>query len=100
MDGFRDPGNSVSNGFKNNDTAKPSVNQVHRVKRDAGQLDDWIVAPGQEEKRDHVDDSHNAGTGDELAGTFGVVAVVNPPEAEADVDTKVANEEECLQPAR
>lgn len=90
----------MGKSFKDHDSSKPAVDQVHGVERNTSELDDGVVAASQEEERDHVYDGHDARTAEKLASTCREAAVVNLPDAESDVDSEVANEEEALEAAR
>ena len=94
-----DPANGVGKSLKDNDTSKPAVDQVHGIERDTGELDDGVVAAGQEEEGDHVDDRHDARTAEKLTGTGREATVVDLPDAKSDVDGEVANQEEALKTA-
>lgn len=89
----------VGKSLKNHNSSKPAVNQVHGVERDTSELDDGVVAAGQDEKRNHVDDSHDTRTAKKLASTCREAAVVDLPDTETDVDSEVSNEEEALKAA-
>lgn len=41
----------MQNGLEDNDTAKPAVKQVVRIKREAQERDQWIVTASQDEER-------------------------------------------------
>lgn len=94
------PGNGVSNGFKDSDSSEPTVDKVHGVERDSGELDDGVVASGEKEQRNHVHDRHDTGTVAELCSR-GVIALfpIDPPDAEANIGSEVAHEQESLESA-
>lgn len=93
------PANSVRNGLENDDSSEPTVDKVHGVEGDTSQLDDGVIAASKKEQGNHVDDSHDTRAAQKLTSTSGIGAVVNPPHAESNVDTKVAEEEKGLQAA-
>ena len=94
------PGNGVGNGFQDGDPSKPTVDEVHGVERNSSKLDDGVVASGEEEQRNHVDDRHHTGTVAELCSRGGIALVpVNPPDAETNIGSKVAHQHEGLETA-
>jgi len=94
-----DPADSVGDSLEDDNSSKPAVNKVHGVERDAGELDDGVVAASQEEERNHVHDRHDTRTAEELTSTGREAAVVDLPDAESDVDGKVADQKEALETA-
>jgi len=86
-----DPAYCVRNSLEDDNPSKPAVDEVHGVERDTRQLDDWVVATSEEEQGDHVDDSHDTGAAEEFTSARGKGAVINPPDAETNVDAQIAN---------
>lgn len=99
MDLVGDPADGVGDSLEDDNSSKPAVDQVHGVERDTGKLDDWVVAASQEEERNHVHHRHDTGTAEELTSTGREAAVVDLPDAESNVDGKVADQEEALETA-
>lgn len=94
------PGGGVRNGFKDNDPSEPTVDEVHGVERNSGDLDDRVVASSKEEQRNHVDDRHDTGTVAELSSGGGIaLAEVDLPHAESAVGSEVAQKHEGLKTA-
>jgi hypothetical protein len=94
-----DPADGVCKSLENHDTSKPAVNQVHGVEGDTGQLDDGVVATSEEEEGNHVHDRHDTGTAEKLASTGREAAVIDLPETESNVGSKVANKQKALETA-
>jgi hypothetical protein len=93
------PADSVGNRLEDDNSPEPAMDQVHGVERDTGELDDGVVAASQEEERDHVHDRHDTRTAEKLTSTGREAAVIDLPDAEPNVDGKVADQEEALETA-
>ena len=85
----------MSNGFEDNNPSEPTVDEVHGVEGNAGDLDDGVVTSSEKEQRDHVDDGHDTSAVAELSSGGGIaLAHVDLPHAQSAVGSEVAEEHE------
>lgn len=94
------PDGRVGNGFQDDDAAEPAVNEVVRVKAEAEEEDERVVAASQKEQRNHVHDGKNTSPVTGVIVPELRVAPFDGDAAEGDLHGKVADEEEELKTAR
>lgn len=83
------PCGSMSHCFKNYDTADPAVHEVVSVKGNVEQLDQWVVATGQQEQRQHVHDRQYTCAVSDLGSNI-TAAPMDAHDAKGDVHCQVA----------
>ena len=83
--------------FQNDDPAKPAVHEVECVKGDARQLEEWVVAPSQQEQRYHVHNrQHSCAFNQHSVDDASLLTPINVPDGQQDTGSHVQHQEQHL----